>query len=337
MKPLFYISLGYLTLTLLAGCNHSNQLYQANPLYTFGTIVEISIWGVPEPTARQAVNAITADFETMHRTWHAWQPSALTELNQALAKGEARVITDRSLLSLIEQSKFFAKRSEGLFNPAIGQLIALWGFQSDEVPAGPPPTSEELAKWVRLAPSMEDVVIDQNRVSSSNPAVQLDFGAIAKGYAVDLAIDKLRQLGIQNAIVNAGGNLKAMGKKGDRPWSIGIRHPSGQGVLAHVEVSGEESVITSGCYERFREYQGVRYCHILDPRTGKPVTDLVSVTVIACSGSLADAASTALMVAGKQEWQRVANQMGVKLVMVVDDTRKVSMTPEMEERVVLIW
>jgi thiamine biosynthesis lipoprotein len=183
---------------------------------------------------------------------------------------------------------------------------------------------------------MEDIVIDKNQVSSRNPAVQLDFGAIAKGYAVDLAIDKLRQLGVHNAIVNAGGNLKAMGKKGNRPWSIGIRHPSGQGVLARVEVSGEESVITSGCYERFREYQGVRYCHIIDPRNGKPVTSLASVTVIACSGSLADAATTALMVAGKQEWQPVANQMGVKLVMVVDDKGEVSMTPAMKERVVLM-
>lgn len=332
MKITTYILI-LLTTLLNTGCSPRNQLYQADPFYVFGTLVEISIWGLPESEARQAVNTIAQDFQVMHQTWHPWHPSPLTELNQAIATKQLWPVKDSSLLSLIEQAKFFSKLSEGLFNPAIGQLIELWGFHNDELPVGPPPAATKIAQLVALAPSMEDISIVGNQVSSHNPAVQLDFGAIAKGYAVDLAIHKLRQLGVQNAIVNAGGNLKAMGQKGDQPWRIGIRHPSGHGVLAAVTVSGEESVMTSGNYERYREYQGERYSHIIDPRNGKPVVGITSVTVLTCSGSLGDAASTALTVAGLPDWQRLAKQMMVKYVMLVDEAGTVYLTKDMEKRV----
>ncbi len=318
---------------LLSSCQPSNQLYQSDSLYVFGTLVKVSIWGVPELQARAAVNTVAQELQRLHQEWHAWQPSPLTELNQAFATGQSRQVTAPTLLSLVEQAKFFYKLTDGLFNPAIGRLIELWGFHQDEMPVGPPPEAADIAKLVALAPTMEDVMIDGNQVSSKNPAVQLDFGGIGKGYAVDLAINRLRQLGIQNAIVNAGGNLKVMGKKGKHPWLIGIRHPSGQGVLAAVTASGEESVITSGNYERYREYQGQHYSHILDPRNGMPAQTLTSVTVIACSGTLADVATTALSVAGLSDWYRIAKQMGLKLVMLVDNQGTVYLSPAMAERV----
>jgi thiamine biosynthesis lipoprotein len=120
---------------------------------------------------------------------------------------------------------------------------------------------------------------------------------------------------------------------GDKPWLIGIRHPNGTDVLAALAVSGEESVISSGNYERFREYEGVRYSHIIDPRNGKPAQGLSSVTVIARSGALADAASTALTVAGLQDWHRIARQMGVKYVMLMDEKGIIYVNPAMAKRV----
>lgn len=315
----------------IVGC--SNQLYKRE-FYVFGTLVGISIWGVPEQQASQAVNAVISNFQTMHNNWHAWNPSPLTNLNQTIAAGQTGINTDPSLLPLLKQAKNFYRQSEGLFNPAIGQLINLWGFHNDEFPDGPPPLPEKIAELVALKPNMDDISIDaNNRISSTNPAVQLDFGAFAKGYAVDLAIEQFRQFGIENAIVNAGGNLKAIGKKGDKPWWIGIRHPSGKGVLAAVAVNHEESIITSGNYERFREYKGVRYSHIIDPRTGMPARGLTSVTVIDSSGALADAASTALMVAGLSDWHRIAKQMGIKYVMLVDEAGTVHVNPAMAKRV----
>jgi len=322
-----------LIIFLLASCSRQEPLYQSEPLYVFGTLVGISIWGLPSTQAQQAVQIIAQDFQTMHQNWHAWHPSPVTDLNRAIAAGQIYTVKEPSLMTLLTLSKSWSHQSHGLFNPAIGQLINLWGFHNDELPVGPPPAEAAIASLVKLAPSLEDLEIKDHQVSSQNRSVQLDFGAIAKGYAVDLAIEKLKKLGIKNAIVNAGGNLKAIGKKGERPWWIGIRHPRGEGVLAALAISGEESVMTSGSYERYREYAGQRYSHIIDPRTGRPAKGLVSVTVINPQGALADAASTALLVAGIEEWYGVAKGLGIKDVMLVEENGSVTMSPSLAKRI----
>jgi thiamine biosynthesis lipoprotein len=325
--PLSFLLFGL----FLTSCG--NSVYQQQ-FYVFGTLVEISLWGISEQKANETINIIASDFQTMHQNWHAWHPSSLTTLNQTIATKQVWQVQEPSLLLLLKKAKRFYNQSDGLFNPAIGQLIGLWGFHHDDLTNHrSPPPSKKIAELVALAPSMNDIKIEDNRVYSKNPEVQLDFGAFAKGYAIDLAIEKLRQLGINNAIVNAGGNLKAIGKKGEKPWFIGIRHPNGKGVLAAVALHGEESVVTSGNYERFFEYDGIRYSHLIDPRNGFPVRGLTSVTVIAQNGALADAASTALTVASLTDWHRVARQMGIKYVMLVSEAGTIYMNPAMEVRV----
>lgn len=329
MKKLFAI---LLTLGFLAGCSEPQQAINTYQVYVFGTLVDITVWGAEQQQEEKAVAAITQDFQRMHHEWHAWKPGPLVDINKALASGKpVRVIP--SLIPIIKQSIVLSRQSEGLFDPAIGGLLNLWGFQSDGRPNGPPPDKAEIAKWVQAAPRMDDLELEGDMLSSTNPAVQLDFGAFAKGYAVDLAIARLREFGINNAIINAGGDLRAIGSKGGKPWRVGIRHPQGQGVLAALEVSGDESVFTSGNYERYREYEGVHYNHILDPRTGMPVDGVTSVTVIHDNGAVADAAATALVVAGPEAWHRIAKQMGIKYVMLVDDAGVVYMNPAMKERV----
>ena len=317
---------------ILIGCSQK-PLYEEE-FYVFGTLVNVSIWGVSTAQAQQAVNTMAHDFQSMHHRWHAWEPGPLVDLNKAIAAGQVWTVKDESLLALIQQSQLLSQQSEGLFNPAVGQLIKLWGFHRSEFPDYDTlPPSTAIATLVAQAPNMADIQLQGNQVSSRNRAVQLDFGAIAKGYAIDLAVKKLQQEGINNAIVNAGGNLKVIGQKGTESWRIGIRHPSGQGVLAAISVSGEESVITSGNYERFHKYKGKHYSHIIDPRNGMPVHGVTSVTVIDPSGTRADAAATALMVAGLSNWHRIAKQMGIKYVMVVDEAATIYMNPAMAKRV----
>jgi thiamine biosynthesis lipoprotein len=161
--------------------------------------------------------------------------------------------------------------------------------------------------------------------------VQLDFGGIAKGHAVDLTIDRLRSLGIENAIVNAGGDLRAIGDHGDRPWRVAVRQPGG-GIIASVQVKGDEAIFTSGIYERFREDQQERYPHILNPATGWPAGDIASVTVISDEGLLADAAATALLVAGLEKWPEVARALALEEVALVDESGTIYMTPAMQKR-----
>jgi thiamine biosynthesis lipoprotein len=206
---------------LLSGCTQPPADFHQS-LFIFGTLVDITVHGVQEEQAADAVAAVDADFQRMHREWHAWKPGGeLVELNRHLAAGETTTVSD-FLLPLLLQARTLSIQSDGLFNPAIGRLIALWGFHSDEPPPGPPPSVQAIETLVAGKPDMQALVIEGNRVSSDNPLVQLDLGGFAKGYALNLAIARLRSFGVDNAIVNAGGDLCVSGRHGDRPWQ-GIR------------------------------------------------------------------------------------------------------------------
>jgi len=323
---------GFFALLWIVGCSPgSSERHQT--LYVFGTLLEVTAYGAGADDFDRAVRGLEEALQQMHRQWHAWQGEGeLVRLNRALAEGRILQV-DAQLAGLLRRAQVYARQSDGLFNPAIGRLIALWGFHADEPPTGPPPDPAAIAALVRQAPGMADLEIAGRWISSDNPAVQLDLGAFAKGYALNLAIERLRGQGIRNAIVNAGGDLCVSGRHGDRPWRIGVRHPQGQGVIASLDAADGECVLTSGNYERYREFAGVRYAHIIDPRSGYPVRHVASATVISPDGALADAAATALSVAGPKQWRRIARRMGLKLVMLVDEQGRVWLTPEMRARV----
>ena len=329
------IAVFLLSLSLMScSADKPPELLYKHQFYVFGTMVGISIFGLPDAQAKKAAETIEQDFQEMHKNWHAWNPSSpLMEVNRAIAAGKSIEINDPTLLHMLNISKKYYTETEGLFNPSIGKLIEIWGFHQDEMPKGAPPSKEELAKILAQKASMDDITLEGKMLSSRNPNVYLDFGAIGKGYAVDLAIEHLQKLGVQNAIVNAGGNLKAIGKRGGYPWQIGIRHPDGTKVLAAISIEKEESVITSGDYERYREFEGKHYSHILDPRTGQSAQEFTSVTVIDKNGALADAASTALTIAGVKDWYNIAKKLGVKYVMLMDREGTVYLNPAMVERI----
>jgi thiamine biosynthesis lipoprotein len=317
---------------LITACGQGPRDHQQT-LLVFGTLLDIKAYTDKPAEFDAAVRDLEQTFQGMHREWHAWKGDGeLVRLNRAIARGDAMTVTPE-LAELLRQAKRYAERSDHLFNPAIGRLIALWGFHSDEPPGGPPPDEKKIVALIDEAPSMSQLRIEGNLVRSENRAVALDLGAFAKGYALNLAIRRLKDFGIANAIVNAGGDLCVSGRHGDRPWAIGIRHPLGEGVIASVEVTDGECVLTSGNYERYREYEGIRYAHIIDPRTGYPVAHVASATVISKDGGLADAAATALSVAGPQRWREIASSMGLNEVMLVDESGNVHLSPAMQKRI----
>ena len=301
----------------LAACAKAPLHHQES--FVFGTRVEVLIAGVDEVQARPAAAAVLREFDRLHRTYHAWQASELSTLNEAFATGKTPEVTPE-MAALIADAQRIAADGEQLFDPGIGGLIRLWGFQSDEFKAALP-DPELLAQWRAAHPGIADLQLDGLRVSSRNRAVALDFGGYLKGVALDRAADILRAQGVNNALINIGGNVLALGTKNGERWRVGIQHPRQPGPLATLELNAGEAIGTSGDYQRYFELDGKRYCHLLDPRTGAPAMHTQSLTVLitprAAAGTLSDAASKPLFIAGA-EWPALAKKLAIDQVLRID-------------------
>jgi FAD:protein FMN transferase len=324
-------SLWFLLLWALAACSPPPLVQQQS--YVFGTLVEISIYGAPEAQAQQATAAVLTRFDALHQQLHAWQPSELSRLNAALAQGERATVTPE-LAAMLRDAQTFSIQSNNLFNPAIGGLIALWGFHAD-TPQSHVPDAAAIAVWVKRQPRMGDLHIDGNVVWSDNPAVQLDLGGYAKGRALDDAVAILKAQGIQNALVNIGGNVIALGQHGDRPWRVGIQHPRKAGTLATLDLLDGEAIGTSGDYQRYFEVGGRRYSHLIDPRSGWPATGMQSVTILlrgAHAGTRSDALSKPLFIDGAARLADHAARLGIRDYLAVDASGKTIRSPTLATR-----
>jgi thiamine biosynthesis lipoprotein len=318
-----------LPLALLSACDNTAEPVFHDQYLAFGTLIEVTFYGVEHAYAETVSAEIEQQFMTWHHDWHAWEPGPLTETNTRLATLQP-FTPEPALLPLLAEANRLSRLSNHLFNPTIGKLIAAWGFQGNPLPEGTYPDPATIEQWLAQAPTVDDVSIQGTQIVSRNPQLAYDLGAFAKGYAIDRLIDHLRKRGIHNAIVNTGGDLRAIGARGERAWNIGIRHPRREGILARIQTSGDTSVFTSGDYERLFEADGKRFHHILDPRTGYPATGTSAVTVVHENAATADAAATALFVAGADDWQAIARRMGIDRVMRVDGAGVIHMTPAMQ-------
>lgn len=324
---------------LLTACAKEPPAYQEQG-YVFGTLVDVSIYGVDETRARQAASAVLQEFQRLHNMLHAWQPSELSELNAAIARGERKTVSPE-LAAMLQDATQISEQSGGTFNPAIGGLIGLWGFQSDDFKPVQP-DEKQIARMVASNPQMHDLVLSpvstnakEVVVSSRNPVVHLDLGGYAKGYALDRAAELLRKQGISNALINIGGNIVALGKHGERPWRIGIQHPRKSGVLATLALHDGEAIGTSGDYQRYFELDGKRYSHLIDPRNGYPMQGVQAVTVLTRgtrAGILSDAASKPLFLAGTGGWRVAATHMNLTEAMLVDAEGGIHLTAAMQKR-----
>ena len=305
--------------------------------YVFGTLVDISIYGETEEKAHAVSNQILQDFQRLHNQYHAWQDSSeLSKLNQSFADGRTPFQISQELTEMLTQARTLSKKSQGLFNPAIGGLIAAWGFQRDEF--SPVEIKEALIqKLVSANPQMSDIVIKHNMAYSTNPAVKIDLGGYAKGYALDLAAAELHKKGIKNALVNIGGNIIAVGQHGKKPWRVGIQHPRQPGPMATLDLPDGWAIGTSGDYQRYFEQDGKRYCHIIDPRTGYPVQGTQAVTVLIPpgpnAGVLSDVTSKPIFLSAPDMRENAAKKMGVAHYLLVNSQGEVTLSAAMNSRI----
>ena len=282
-------------LLLLAACSSPADVHDSR--FIMGTLVKFTVIGGDSDQAATAISAAAIEMQRIEDAFTIYgdHPNAVKTFN-ASTPGAWVALPDEvaAVLNIALQVK---QQSAGAFDPALGKLNLLWGFSTDP-PASSPPAPDAIRAAI---PPDHCIEHRGKRWRRTDARCLLDFGGIAKGYAIDRGIAILQQHGIQNAIINAGGDIRLIGRHGERPWRIGIRHPRRKNeVIARLNLQGDVSIVTSGDYERFYIYQGKRYHHLIDPKTGLPADKTESATVMAANATLADAWSTALFIRGKQ-------------------------------------
>ncbi len=267
-----------------------------------GTIAEIRVVHDDSRLAERAIDAAVEELYRVDRTMTRF--SRHSEVGRANVEAASHpVALGAATAAVVERALFWAERTGGSFDPCLGEACALWDVEHRHVP---PPAAEARRFAGGLYRQLElGRRHDQTMVYFHSPRVGIDLGGIAKGWAVDRAVDALRAHGIRNAIVEAGGDLYAMGhsERGDA-WEIGVQSPTNpHEILARFPLT-DRAVATSGDYRRFFDYHGRRYSHLLDPRTGEPrQTREHSVSVEAETCMDADAGATAVFGASREQAQ----------------------------------
>ncbi len=236
-------------------------------------------------------------YSTFEKKLSAWKKdSDICKICEQAGLGVPVKISD-DVAWVYEEAFRVAKESGGAFNPLIGNVMKLWGFNGGEIPNEV--LSEEEIATVPF--SLNDVVWTNGTMRLAKKGMTIDLGAIAKGAAVDAVYDEIRrkyQGEKLDLLIDLGGNLRVVGEK---TWKTGVRNPFRDGLIGVVVLKNGEAIATSGNYERFVMIGGKRYAHILDGRTGRPVHGVAAVTVIAPTATLADALSTTLFILGPDE------------------------------------
>lgn len=293
---------------------------------TMGTLVEVAIdqrdFCAQEDKREQAAASVFSSFDLLENKLSEWRAGTmLARINEQAGQSPAPV--DDELLQLLLFSQDVSHKTDGAFDISFAAMWGLWTFGDDNI--NHQPNSDEVQKRRQLV-NWQKIQIDQaaKTVFLPDTGMKIGLGGIGKGYAIDVAVQTLRKQGCKTFLIKAGGDLFVEGN-----WSplglasVGIRDPRAEGAFAHVEVRGAMS--TSGDYERFFIDDGVRYHHIIDPRTGYPSRQSRSVTVFAPSSTLADALSKAMFILGPKSSSSIfLAYPQVSAIWITDDNQIVS-------------
>ena len=305
-----------LTLSLTAcGGGEQQEMGETRTVYTMDTVMNLTAYG------ENASAALDAAEETL-RTLDA-KLDRHDETSTVSALNRDGTVEDAELAQLTDIAQTIGALSGGAFDPTVAPVMDAWDFTGD---APRVPSDEELSALLAHV-GLEKLSVDGNTVTLSDGA-QLDLGGIAKGYAADLLRAQLEKEGVTSATLDLGGDVFVMGRKTDgSDWRIAVKDPADTESYLGVVSAADKFIVTSGVYERYFEENGVRYHHILDPKTGCPAeSGLVSVTVLCENGAWADALSTACFVLGPDGALALRDDLAdqgtdFELILVTDDGR----------------
>lgn len=268
-------------------------------------------------TAMKGAEAALRGVESRMSRWI--EESEVSRLNRAPV-GES-VALSPDVMTVLKSARNAAAVTDGAFDITCRPLLLLW---KEAGRRGAPPTEAEIAAAQQASRWSFLELTEEGAVKTGGEA-QIDLGGIAKGYAIDRAIEDLQISGIPGGLVDVGGDLRCYGSPPDGSgWVVDIQSPFGEGVLGKVRLREGKAVCTSGGYARFTEIQGKRYSHIVDPRTGYPVDAVPSVTVIAPTAMEADIWATALSVLGPEGLSRLPD--GVEALLIQGDSKNLKKT-----------
>lgn len=265
----------------------------ADGRWAMGTVLEITLVADDEAAARALLEACFAEVAELERIFTTFDPaSPVMELNRRAGSGPAAV--DPRLARLVLDSLAFAERTGGAFDPSVGPLVALW---KEAAARGSPPSDVELAA-TRARVGSGRVRVEGDAVALDAPGMALDFGAVAKGWALDRVGERLAAAGVRDALLDFGGSsVLALGRPSDADaWTLAL--PDGRGGVAGLLRLRDRALGVSGSLGQWSEIGGRRYGHVVDPRSGLALERSAQAAVIAPSAAAADAWSTALTVLG---------------------------------------
>ena len=316
-------------LALLTGCVPSPQVRPAaeRAFFAMDTVMTLRLYEGGDEALLDEAEARVRELEAL---WSVTdEGSEIYALNR---DGEAEL--SRSTADLLGGALDLCERTGGALDVSVYPVLRAWGFTTGEYAV---PGEEAIAA---LLPLVDYTQVELNGSTASLPdGMEIDLGSVAKGRTGDQLSALLREQGVTSALLDLGGNIQTIGAKPDgSPWRVGVRDPGGGGNIGVVQVT-DMAVVTSGGYERYFEQDGVRYWHILDPKTGRPArSGLASVTVVGESGLLCDALSTALFVMGREEavefWLQHRSEWSFELVL-AEENGSVTITEGLEGRFAL--
>jgi thiamine biosynthesis lipoprotein len=287
MKRSFLLVISYLAIFILCSCQ-KQELHKESRVM-MGTFVE-----VVSPD-KKAASIVFAEIQRVEGLLSKYKEgSDIWQLNRS-----GKWVVNPDTLYVIREAKKFWQMSNGAFDITVAPLVELWGFKDKKYSV----LQEEKIKATLKLVGMDKIIFNDfnNMVEFKVLGMQIDLGAIAKGYAVDCAVDKLRRQGIKSCVINAGGQIYCLGNKFGKPWKVAIKDPRQEDFYDFLKLK-DKAVSTSGDYEQYFIRGKKRYSHIFNPKTGYPAeSDIISVTVVASDGLTADALATSIFVLGKEK------------------------------------
>jgi len=340
LKPNSFFILLIMLATVPTACSR-DKLVHSTKMNVLNTYADVTIAGEDEQKVKLAIADVEQELKIINYISYTFQEdSELRLLNTAIANGDSITVSDE-MVDLINTSKRLSKLSGGLFNPAAGELTALWEFHCKKNNCTESPFPEEVSKLVAAKkqeviaskPAMSDININGNTVSATNKNIKLEFGDVIRGYALDKSIQQLRALNIQNAMVEIGENVRIIGHKNEHPWWVGIQDARGEHLLGTIELMQDSAIITAHALAKSIDKQGSIYRHVVDPETGMPVKSISTVTVLHENGAMADVAATALLIAGIEGWQKIADALGVTAILMYTSDGTLYLSPAMSDKI----